>query len=217
MRAFGTLVATCCGVLVAAFGTSGCALTQKADVVSIHYFAPDDTSPEAAPARAESHKEMRLGRIRAADHLKSEIVFRETPVKFGTYDFDRWTERPDEYVRRAVSRALFEERGITQAVSGISPTLDLELTSFEEVRNGNDRKAKVTLSYALRDDKVVIASSSVTVERPAGKVMHGRDIDSLVEAMGAALHEASEQVATAVASKLTEAAPKATDARAATP
>lgn len=186
--------------LVCGFFISGCALTNKADAIDIRYFAPRDSATNAHPAQDGATKELRLGRLRASAHLKSEIVYRESPVKFGVYDDDRWTERPEEYMRRAISQALFSERGVTQAVSGVAPTLDVELLSFEEVRDGTKRSARVTLSYALRDDRVVVEAKNITVERPA----RGNKLEGVVDAMGDALAAASEELAQDVVTKLAE-------------
>jgi cholesterol transport system auxiliary component len=188
--------------MVVGFATlAGCALTNKADAVDVHWFAPAQPERKVDVAQ-QSGLTMRLGRIRSAAHLESEIVYRESDVKFGSYPFDRWTERPEDYVRRAVSTAIFDERGVVQAVGGSPPVLDLQVLAFEEVRRGDQKLARVTIDYALRNDKVVLLADVITVERPA----NGTDVDGVVVAMGGALSDASEKLGDAILKKLAEGA-----------
>src|SRR5690606_27456135 len=143
--------------------------------------APPRAGPDAAGAR------LRLGRISASDHLRERIVFRTSEVELAAYEDRRWTEEPEEYLRRSLARALFEDQGLVQAIAGAGPTLDVELLAFDEVRRGDDRSALVVARVALHDDRVVLDGTTVRVEVPVGDPADapGR----LAHAMGAALDD----------------------------
>ena len=202
--------------IVALLGSTGCGgIFASSDVKDPRYFAPSASERErdasARPAASAEPRKLRIGRVSSGEHLRQRIVYRASPVEVGEYEEFRWTEKPEEYVRRALLRSLFEERGMTQAVGGVVPTLDVELLAFEEVRHGDKRAARVEISYAVRDDRVVIAAHTVTVERPSSG---GDDMERVVEAMSGALDEASATIAGEISKALEDEA-KAKDARAA--
>lgn len=191
-------------LLLFALAGSGCALFSKGDVTEPRFFAPSaaprERAASARPAGTEGAAKLRIGRIRGGDHLRQRIVFRSSAVEIGEYPHFRWTEKPEEYVRRALLQALFEERGITQAVGGAVPTLDVEVLAFEEVRRGDQRAARVEIGYAVRDDRVVIAAHTVVVERPAPG--GPEEMEPVIEALSAALAEASSTIASEIAAAL---------------
>lgn len=192
-------------VTAIAAAASGCGgIFASSDVEDPRYFAPTATPREKeASARPEADAaplKLRIGRVSSGEHLRQRIVFRASAVEVGEYEQFRWTEKPEEFVRRALLRSLFEDRGLTQAVGGVTPTVDVELLAFEEVRHGDKRAARVSVNYALRDDRVVVAAHTVTVEREAG----ASDMDRVVEAMSSALDEASTIVADEILKALTE-------------
>ncbi len=181
---------------------SGCALTSKATPFDIREFTPDATGP-ARPSESlvtADGAELRIGRIRSTANLRRHIVYRVSEVEVGEYPGWQWTENPEEYVRRGVTRALFEQRGLAQTVSGPHPTLDLELTAFEEVRRGSARLGRVQVSFVLFDGHHVLDSGEVTVERPA----EDAEIGSVVVAVSEALGLATNQLADRVAAKLAD-------------
>ncbi|MEO7328863.1 MAG: hypothetical protein ABI193_09815, partial [Minicystis sp.] len=69
-----------------------------------------------------------------AAYLDERLVYRDSVYELGYYQERRWTEEPSHYLARRLGRVLFEERGIRQVVGGSAPTLEVELTSFEEIR-----------------------------------------------------------------------------------
>jgi cholesterol transport system auxiliary component len=179
----------------------GCALTSKADPLPIRYFTPtwQEAARAAGPASAEGPR-LRLGRVSSSSHLRSRIVYRPSAVEVAMYEDRRWTEKPEEYVRRALAQALFEKRAMVQAVSGVGPELEVELLAFDEVHKQSGRAARVTLHYAVQDGRTVLESESMTVEvdvrgDPA-------DPENMAASMGTALHRISEQIASRVASRL---------------
>lgn len=191
--------------LAFALATGGCGgIFASSDVKDPRYFAPSTPEREkeasARPEAAAAPLKLRIGRVSSGEHLRQRIVFRSSPVEVGEYEEFRWTEKPEEFVRRALLRSLFEDRGLTQAVGGVTPTVDVEVLAFEEVRHGDKRAARVAVSYAVRDDRVVIAAHTVTIERDATD----GDMERVVEAMSSALDEASTTIADEVLKALLE-------------
>lgn len=190
---------------------AGCTLFEKSKPLDVRYF-----SPELAPATerlvtfrgdaVQPHAprvRVRLGRVTASGHLRERIAYRETPVRLRLYDGRRWTEVPDEYVRRALTRALFEHQPLEQALGGAVPTLDVEVLAFEEVRPNT---ARVELAYRLHDDRTVIASGTITVERP----VRGEGFEAIVATIAAAMTEAAERVGDVVSRSVVERSPRTT-------
>ena len=196
MRAFGRVA-----ILLV---LSGCALTNKAEPFEVRAFSPElaEASAKAAPATQAPGAELRLGRPRSSANLRRHIVYRVSDVEVGEYPSWQWTENPEEYLRRAVASALYDDRGLVQAVGGGHPVLDLELTAFEEVRRGAARLGRVRVSFVLRDDQHVLDSGEVTVEKPASS----GEIDAVVLAISDALRDATDQVGDRVAAKLVKPA-----------
>lgn len=181
----------------------GCALTSKSDPLEIRYFTPAEAPPPSG-APAGDGARLRLGRLSASDHLRQRIVVRTSAVELAALEDRRWTEKPEDYLRRALARALFEQAGLVHAIAGAGPTLDVELLAFEEVRRGDDRAAAVAMHVALHDDRVVLDSTTVRVEVP---LEAGTDATApLAQAMGSALDQATRQIATRVATRLARSA-----------
>jgi cholesterol transport system auxiliary component len=183
---------------------AGCSMFSRSKPVEVRYFSPEPaaraarTPPATAPlterpdARAQ-RASIRLGRVSPSEHLREEIVRRESPYEVDVYATRLWTESPDVYVRRALERALFERRGLDEAVRGATLTLHVEVTGFEETVEPR-HAGRVQLHYRLEDDRRVVDSGVITVERPAA----GADFSAVVAAIGAALDEATARVADAV-------------------
>jgi cholesterol transport system auxiliary component len=158
--------------------------------------------PASASASAPaSGLRLRLGRIQGSSHLRERIVFRNANGELGYYEGRRWTERPEDYVRRALSRALFEERGLTRVVSGAAPTLELELVGFEEIR-GPARTARIEAVVVLHDERVVQLEQTVRVERPVRAARDDASAAAVVKALAEALHAAVVRIADEVSARL---------------
>ncbi len=151
------------GWLLLAVGQSGCALTGKADALSPRYFSPEQVGTVQKAPNTE-HLELQLGQVSSASHLDERIAYRLSGAEVGFYDDRRWTEIPEAYLRRALERELFERRGLERIVTGSAPTLDVELTAFEELR-GSPSKARVTLSFSVHDERRSLLERSINVER----------------------------------------------------
>jgi ABC-type uncharacterized transport system auxiliary subunit len=186
--------------VVAALGLAGCALSSKATPLELHYFSAESPAAAAVQSRAPvpGAPRLRLGQVTAADYLRYRIMHRDSAQSVDPYEALRWTEPPREYVRRALIRALFDTGALTQVVGGAAPTLDVELTGFEEEVKPGGHAGRVQLSYRLHDDQVVIARGTITAERPA----RGPGMDAVVAAIGAAMDAATAELAGRIVPRL---------------
>lgn len=177
---------------------AGCALTSKASPLEIRYFTPDVAGSlptlSAAALQESDRPALRLGRLTSSDFLRSEIVYRVSAHEVATYEALRWTEYPEEYVRRSLVRVLWDSGRFVLAPSGPSAELDVDLLGFEELRRDDARAGRVQLAYRLRRGAEVLASDVITVEREAA----GGDPPEVVAAIGSALDEAIARLATAL-------------------
>ena len=195
-------------LLCASLALSGCALTSKADLVETRYFSPEQVKPRLnvadanAPAAAAPNGalEVRLGRVSSGPNLRERIAFRDAAYELGYYEDWRWTERPETFVRRELGRTLFEEKGMHRILGGASPTLEVEVISFDDMRLKTGRSARVQLKVILYEDNGVIWEDTLTVERPVSG--DKPKIEDVVAAMAAALDGAAEQVSEKVQSAL---------------
>jgi ABC-type uncharacterized transport system auxiliary subunit len=184
-----------------------CALTSKSKPLEVRYFTPAHADAAAgsatlagpAPGTAPA-LELRLGRVDAASYLREKIAFRDSEHEVGYYETLRWTETPDAYVRRALGRALFQQHGLEEVVSGIAPQLEVELTAFEEVRAPH-HVVRVEMTWKLRDHRNVLLQRTLAVEKPVDDAAPG----AIAVAMGHALDEAVESIATDVVAALARA------------
>src|SRR3954464_15154107 len=153
--------------------STGCALLGKSDPQLSRYYTPEyDAATRAVPARSDL--QLRLGRVEAWSHLRERMAVR-TSTRELTYREDRrWTERPEVYLRRALSRALFEERGVVESLSGRGSSLDVELIAFEEIEPLHQARMQALL--VLRDDRLSLLEETITVEQPVAKGDEGQAV-----------------------------------------
>jgi uncharacterized lipoprotein YmbA len=177
-------------VALALSALSGCALTGKSDPLSPRYFSPELASGPAPAARRSTGAELRLGRVTSSGYLTDRIVYRTSEHELGFYEERRWTERPEAHLRRALGRSLFEQGGLVRVVSGAAPTLDIELTGFEEIRAAarQDPVARARATILVSDGRSVLREQTITVDRPiragvGGVVAPEAAVQSLAEAM----------------------------------
>lgn len=190
--------------VVALAALSACSLTSNAPPLDVAYFTvdvPQTTTTRSAELGATPVK-IALGRVRSSSFLRNRIVYRQTNDALGEYERWRWTEYPEVYVRRSLAHSLFDDGRFVQSLGRDVPTLDVELIAFEEVRRNGARAARVQLAYRLHVDDRVLASDTVTVERPAPTE---GGIPPVVEALERALDQATSRIAAAVASEVREA------------
>ncbi|MDF2697868.1 MAG: hypothetical protein K0S65_6251 [Labilithrix sp.] len=174
----------------------GGALTSKGEALDVRWFNPETVRPrltsasETAPAGAG--QELELGHVASGINLRERIAYRDAAYEVGFYDDKRWTERPEVYVRRALARTLFEERGMRRALAGQAPVLDVEVLSFEMLR-GETPSARIQLRMVVHDDRDAFLEKTLTVDRPMPPGSKG--FEGLVQAMAQALDAAAEEVA----------------------
>jgi len=194
--------------LVAALAASpiGCAFFTKGDPVVIRYFTPEtlatrpDSSAVAMAMRGVA-SDLRLGRVNSASYVRDRIAFRDKNFEVGYYDELRWTEKPEAYLRRALGRALFEEQGVRQIISGPGPTLDVDLDAFEELRFPR-HAARMQVTWALHDDQQVQHEETFTVERPIPAGASGPN--AIAAAMAEAFDESVRRIVTRVTSAMSQ-------------
>jgi cholesterol transport system auxiliary component len=180
---------------------SSCSIVPpRTNPPEVRTFSAEMPAPptQGSRARAETALKVRLGRVTAAENLRTRIVHRDSPLELGEYQTLRWSEEPEEFVKRSLSRALFQERGLEQGLLGNLPTVDVEVLAFEEVRKGASRAGRVELHYSLHDDHVVMSSGDLVVEHDAASA----DIGAVVAAISSALSDATAQVADAIVNRL---------------
>jgi cholesterol transport system auxiliary component len=192
-------------VLAVAYG--GCALTSKGDAQSPRFFsletrneATELPEPDGAPL------ELRLGQVDAAAHLEERIAYRLHGTELAYYDDRRWTEAPEQYLRRALERELFERRHIRRVLSGAGATLDVELTAFEELR-GPPARVRLALSYTLHDARQSSLERSMVIERPLSTGVETEPLQQVAAALTLALSAAVSRIGEEVAPKIAAPAP----------
>jgi cholesterol transport system auxiliary component len=203
-------------VIFACAALAGCALTATGEPLRPRYFTPEPAQLAARPLRAPaSALRLRLGRVVAGSSLREQIPHRDSDHELGFYEERRWTERPEVYLRRALARALFEERGATRVVSGSAPTLEVELTAFEEIR-APAHEARMQAIAILHDERVGRLEQTITVERPIAPAAGARKDEVMVQALSEALAqgvaEISDRALAQVAALQTAEAPAAVGA-----
>lgn len=192
--------------LLAFLGTvalSGCALLGKSEPLVPRYFTPEyDGDAALAPARSEL--QLRLGRVEGWSHLRERMAARNSAREFFYYEDRRWTERPEIYLRRALARTIFEERGVIEVLSGRAVTLEVELIAFEEIEQPH--KARMQARLVLRDDRIGLLEETITVEQPVAKGETPDQAPAVVDALSQALNAGVTRIADRVVAKLAEQA-----------
>jgi cholesterol transport system auxiliary component len=189
---------------------AGCALLGKNEPLVPRYYTPEYDGDAPSPF-ARSDLELRLGRVEGWSHVRERMAIRSSTRELFYYEDRHWTERPEIYLRRALSRALFEERGVVASLSGRGVTLDVELIAFEEIEDPH--LARVQVLIALRDDRMGLLEETVTVERPVSTAAKGGEARAVADAFSQALHACVVRVADRVVGKLSERTPHATRGR----
>jgi cholesterol transport system auxiliary component len=192
----------------AALLTAGCALTSKSEPIAPRYFSPERPA-DAAQARkkpVDTPLELRLGRVSGSSHLDERLVYRDSAYQLGYYEERRWTEEPAEYLRRSLARVLFEDRGLRHLVGGLGPSLEVELTGFEEIRSPK-HVARVQMTARLQDARVVRWEETLTVDQPITDDASGDSASGMVAAIGVALGSAVDHIADRVVSDLSAPPP----------
>lgn len=195
--------------LCAYVSLAGCALTAKSEPLRPRYFSPESIQQAARPLHAPAaNLQLRLGRVVAGASLREQIAHRDSEHELGFYEERRWTERPEVYLRRALARALFEERGATRVVSGFAPTLEVELAAFEEIR-APQHAARMQAIAILHDERVGRLEQTITVERPIAPAADARKDEALIRALSEALAQGVAEISDRVLAQVAALQPAA--------
>jgi cholesterol transport system auxiliary component len=169
----------------------GCALFTRSPPLDIRRFSPERPRPPVEQRPEPKVATLKLGQVTANAELGRRILRRTSEVELDRYDELWWTETPDAFVRRSLSRALFDERPLQEGVSGPGPSLEVEVLAFEESAPGVGR---VQLRYRLIDNRAVLDRGEVVRERQAS----GKDFSATAVAIGEAMDSATAEIADAV-------------------
>ncbi|MDB4990578.1 MAG: hypothetical protein JWN04_5756 [Myxococcaceae bacterium] len=187
------------GLLGALCALSGCAFFGKQPPLRPRYFEAEADAPEGElhPVAAGAPG-LRLGHVVGSSHLRELIAYHVSEHELGFYEERRWTERPEHYLRRALAHALFEERGLTNLVSGVGPTLEVELTDFSELKTP-EHAVRIRARVVLLDQRAVRLERTFSAEQPVAK---GDDFAHVPAALSSALERCVAQIADAVKTEL---------------
>jgi ABC-type uncharacterized transport system auxiliary subunit len=168
------------------------------------YFTPmGDSAQPASAAKAQPGLRLRLGRIDGLSHLREPMVVRTSPEELTYREEQRWTERPEVYLRAELAEALFQQRGVTEVILGHTAILDAELVAFEEVPKPQD-KVRVQVVFTLRDDRQALAQESIFLEQAVADAKGDEQPVAVVAAYRLALRAVVNQLADRVVAKLGE-------------
>lgn len=151
---------------VAVLALQGCALFVKNEPLDPRYYTPEPYAASAAAQPAPAALALRLGPVTSGSEIRQNLVVRNAGNELTFSEEQRWTEKPEAYLRRALSRELFEKRGVRRVVSGPSLTLEVELVSFEEVVRAQSRVGRVVATLILHDERLVREEKTLTAEVP---------------------------------------------------
>lgn len=207
MRRIATgLVALCCVF------AAGCAFFGKSDPLSPRYYSAERAGrPGPSAAEPTPDVRLRLGSIVGGSHLRERIAYRSGERELGFYERRRWAERPEVYLRRALSRALFEERGLGRAISGVAPTLEVELTDFDELRL-DPHQVRVRAHVLLIDARSVrfehtFGADEAVAQGEDDDDAYARVADAFARALGRVVDEISDRIVAELRTPPISAAP----------
>lgn len=178
-----------------ALALSACSFFGKQAPLSPRYYDPEPSS--AGAQLAPIGKGLRLGHVVGATHLRERVAYHVSERELAFYEGRRWTERPENYLRRALAHELFERRSLTQIVSGVAPTLEVELTDFSELKEPK-HAVRAKLRAVLVDARTVRFEHTFAVE----VAVEGDDFTSVPRALGDALAQLVAEVAERVVTEL---------------
>ena len=185
---------------------SGCLLFSRGPSLGPHYYDPEPPRPVATTPARRPTCAIELGDVDANDDLGQAIAFRRSRYEVGYYEARRWTESPDNYLRRALARGLFDERRCRRVLSGDGPTLDARLVAFEEER-GSPSQARVQVRVILRHAGAVLSEGTFDATRPFVGGEGDAPFDGFVAAISEALDEVVARIVERAASESAADAP----------
>jgi ABC-type uncharacterized transport system auxiliary subunit len=198
-------VVPACWLAASSMLAPACALTSRSEPMQVRYFTLEDAARSMPPSGSNSSLELRLGRVDASGDLGDEMAVRTGQNEIAYREEWRWTEKPEQFLRRGLERALFQERGLTRAYSGIVPTLDVELIELAEVE-GQAPKARVRALAHLHDERRGLCDETFNVEQPINAGDKDQHASQTVAALSLALHTAISELSDKVVQCLAQVA-----------
>jgi cholesterol transport system auxiliary component len=159
------------------------------------YFSLEPAAEQRASAAAPTNLQLRLGPVTSGSEIRQNLVVRNAAQELSYSEERRWTEKPEAYLRRALSQELFERRGVRRVVSGPSLSMEVELVSFEEVKRKNGSAARVAATLILHDERVVRVEKTLSLEVPVERTSAPDHSDETVRALGVALTRIVSRIA----------------------
>ena len=176
---------------------SGCLLLSRGAPLGPHYYDPvpprTAPPPEARTSAQPPSCALELGDVDANDDLGQSIALRRSRYEVAYYETRRWTESPDNYLRRALVRALFDERRCRRVLFGDGPTLDARLLAFEEMP-GPPSQARVSVRVVLHDGSAAVSEATFDAVRPFTAGKEDAAFEDFVASISRALDEVVARV-----------------------
>lgn len=193
-RALLVLMVLACG---------GCpSILPESSSPKIRYFTVDGVAVAPEAVETAPYLQVRLAKVDAASHIEDRIAFRDAGAEVGYYGSLRWADPPEDYLRRALARSLFEDRQLREIVSGAGPALEIELHAFEELKSPR-HAARIVITWRLRNEKTVLVQKTMTVERAiSGAADETSGAEPIAVAMAAALRDVVDGVVAEVVGEL---------------
>ncbi len=179
----------------AVLAAQGCALFVKNEPLDPRYYTPEPYSASAGTSAAPADLALRLGPVTSGSEIRQNLVVRNAGNELTFSEEQRWTEKPEAYLRRALSQELFEKRGVRRVVSGPSLTVEVELVSFEEVVRGQNRVGRVVATLILHDERLVREEKTLAAEVPIEHASEQEHATNTVRALSAALGRVVSEIA----------------------
>lgn len=179
----------------------GCALLGKGEARVSRYYSAETTPPAASSPVPGTGLTLRLGRVTAAPYLRERMVVGNSEHEITYREDRRWTERPERYLERALSRALFAQRGLVHVLSGEAPTLDVTLDTFMELAS-QPRRVRLQVTFVLQHERIAKLERTITVDRPLRETGVEDEGLAVAEALSLALSEAVATIADGVTGEL---------------
>jgi ABC-type uncharacterized transport system auxiliary subunit len=187
-------------VVLALAAVTDCALMQRGKPLEVTYYTPEQIAPGVANRQTAWGPALRLGRVASKPDIGTRIAYGDGLHEVRYYDARRWTLQPEIYVRRSLTRGLFEESGFRRAIDGDAPSLDVEILAFQEVTTPERHEARVALGVVLSADRVLY-EGTIAASQP----VESDGFEGFVSAMARALDQCSNEVAGRVGSALSAA------------
>ena len=163
-----------------------------------NYYALDLPAPSPATAAAPLEHTAILMPIRVGGVIRQgRIVYRQSPVEVGYYEYHRWAEDPHESVSRALREQILALRTFARldhfdGRTAADYVLRGELRRLEEVDHGGGVRAAVEISLELVESataRVVWVGSAEKNEQVSAS-----EVRSVVAGLSAAAEQAIRQL-----------------------